>query len=89
MVISRVRTFIPALDEILYEGIPERNIVLLSGGAGTGKSIVAKQFLFNGLLRGESTVFVALEEHPISARRNFKHFGWDISKYKKRKIFYR
>jgi KaiC/GvpD/RAD55 family RecA-like ATPase len=32
MVIARVRTFIPGLDEILYGGIPERSIVLLSGG---------------------------------------------------------
>nr|WP_256443495.1 ATPase domain-containing protein [Candidatus Nanopusillus massiliensis] len=26
-------------------------------------------------------VFVALEEHPVTVRRSFKNFGWDISKY--------
>ena len=83
MVIARVRTFIPGLDEILYGGIPERSIVLLSGGPGTGKSIAAKQFLYNGLLKGEGAVFVALEEHPVSVRRSFRHFGWDISKFEK------
>ncbi|NPA99925.1 MAG: KaiC domain-containing protein, partial [Crenarchaeota archaeon] len=31
-VVRRVRTRIPGLDEILYGGIPERNIVLVSGG---------------------------------------------------------
>ena len=79
----RVRTYIPGLDEILYGGIPERSVVLVSGGPGTGKSIMGKQFLYNGLVRGEAGVFVALEEHPVAVRRSFKHFGWDIDKYEK------
>jgi len=83
MKIYRVRTYVPGFDEILYGGIPERNVVLVSGGPGTGKSILAKQFLYNGLLKGEHGVFVALEEHPVSVRRSFAHFSWDISKYEK------
>ncbi len=81
--VPRVRTYIKGLDEILYGGIPERSIVLLSGGPGTGKSIAAKQFIYNGLVRGESGVFVTLEEHPVSVIRSFKHFNWDITKYEK------
>ncbi len=73
----------PGLDEILYGGIPERSIVLLSGGPGTGKSILGKQFLFNGLKRGEAGAFVALEEHPVAVRRSFRHFGWDVSQYER------
>ncbi len=87
MKIFRVRTFVPGFDEILYGGIPERNVVLVSGGPGTGKSILAKQFLYNGLLKGEHGVFVALEEHPVSVRRSFAHFSWDISKYEKEGSF--
>ncbi len=83
MEIRRVRTYIPGLDEILYGGIPERNVVLLSGGPGTGKSIMAKQFLYNGLINGENGLFVTLEEHPISVLRSFSHFGWDVSKFEK------
>lgn len=81
--VRRVRTYIPGLDEILYGGIPERSVVLLSGGPGTGKSIAAKQFLYNGLARGEGAVFVALEEHPVAVRRSFRHFGWDVSRFEK------
>ncbi|MGC8583666.1 MAG: KaiC domain-containing protein [Thermoproteus sp.] len=83
MAVPRVRTYVPGLDEILYGGVPERSIVLLSGGPGTGKSILGKQFLFNGLKRGEPGVFVALEEHPVAVRRSFKHFGWDVSQYER------
>ena len=83
MVVTKVRTHVPGLDEILYGGIPERSVVLLSGGPGTGKSILAKQFLYNGLVRGDSAVFVALEEHPAAVRRSFRHFNWDISKFER------
>ncbi|GAB6948324.1 KaiC domain-containing protein [Vulcanisaeta sp. JCM 16161] len=83
MTVPRVRTYVPGLDEILYGGIPERSVVLISGGPGTGKSILGKQFLYNGLVRGEAGVFVALEEHPVAVRRSFKHFNWDIAKYEK------
>ena len=83
MVVPRVRTYVPGLDEILYGGVPERSVVLLSGGPGTGKSILGKQFLFNGLRRSEPGVFVALEEHPVAVRRSFRHFGWDVSQYER------
>ncbi|AOL17256.1 KaiC domain-containing protein [Sulfolobus sp. A20] len=81
--VDRVRTYIPGLDEILYGGIPERSIVLLSGGPGTGKSIAAKQFIYNGLVRDEAGIYVTLEEHPVSVLRSFKHFNWDVMKYEK------
>ncbi|MCG2888712.1 MAG: KaiC domain-containing protein [Sulfolobales archaeon] len=84
MKVRRVRTYVPGLDEILYGGIPERNVVLLSGGPGTGKSILAKQFLYSGLTKDdEAGVFVALEEHPVSVLRSFAHFGWDVTRFEK------
>ncbi|MEM4588349.1 MAG: ATPase domain-containing protein, partial [Nanopusillaceae archaeon] len=83
MTITKIRTYIPGFDEILFGGIPERSIVLLSGGPGTGKSILGKQFLYNGLIRGENGIFVALEEHPVAVRKSFKNFGWDISQFEK------
>ncbi len=79
--VYKIRTYIPGFDEILYGGIPDRSIVLLSGGPGTGKSILGKQFIYNGLIREENGIFVALEEHPVAVRRSFRNFGWDISKF--------
>ncbi len=81
--IPRVRTYVPGFDEILFGGIPDRNVVLLSGGPGTGKSILGKQFIYNGLKNGENCIFVALEEHPVAVRRSFRYFGWDIFEYEK------
>ncbi|ASJ15811.1 KaiC domain-containing protein [Thermococcus chitonophagus] len=83
----RVKTGIPGMDEILHGGIPERNVVLLSGGPGTGKTIFSQQFLWNGLQMGEPGIYVALEEHPVQVRQNMAQFGWDVRKYEEEGLF--
>jgi len=85
--VERVKTGIPGLDEILYGGIPKRNVVLLSGGPGTGKSIFSYQYLWNGLKMGEPGVFVALEEHPVQVRLNMSQFGWDVRMFEREGTF--
>ncbi|BAA80504.2 conserved hypothetical protein [Aeropyrum pernix K1] len=85
--VDRVKTGIPGMDDILYGGIPRRNVVLLSGGPGTGKSIFSYQYLWNGLREGEPGVFVALEEHPVQVRINMAQFGWDVREYERQGLF--
>ncbi len=75
------------MDEILNGGIPERNVVLLSGGPGTGKTIFGQQFLWSGLQKGEPGVYVALEEHPVQIRENMVAFGWNIKSFEEDKKF--
>ncbi|MFH7903952.1 MAG: KaiC domain-containing protein [Candidatus Aenigmatarchaeota archaeon] len=83
----RVKTGIPGLDDLLNGGIPERNVVLLSGGPGTGKTIFAQQFLWNGLQMNENGVYVALEEHPAQVRQNMLQFGWNVKQYEEKNMF--
>jgi len=85
--IDRIQTGIPGLDAILKGGIPRRNVVLLSGGPGTGKSIFGYQYLFNGLTRGQSGVLVALEEHPVQVRLSMAQFGWNVTLYEEKGKF--
>ncbi|RUM47279.1 MAG: KaiC domain-containing protein [Hyperthermus sp.] len=85
--LERVKTGIPGFDEILDGGIPRRNVVLISGGPGTGKSILSQQYLWNGLRAGENGVYVALEEHPVQVRVNMAQFGWDVKPYEREGSF--
>lgn len=85
--IERVVTGIPGLDEVLGGGIPKRNVVLLSGGPGTGKSIFGQQYLYNGLMRGEPGLLVVLEEHPVQVRISMSQFGWDVRPYEEKGSF--
>jgi KaiC domain protein len=84
---KRVLTNIPGLDEILHGGIPERNVVLVSGGPGTGKTILSQQFLWNGLQDGEAGIYVALEEHPVQVRQNMLQFGWNVKPFEEKGSF--
>lgn len=62
--ISRSRTGIEALDNILTGGIPKGNTVLLSGACGTGKTTISMEFLVNGVRMGEGGAFISVTE-PI------------------------
>ncbi len=81
---KRVKSGIPGLDQLLDGGIPERSLVLLSGGPGTGKTIFAQQFIWEGLSNNEGGVYVALGEHPIQVRTNMEIFGWNAKDYEKK-----
>jgi KaiC domain protein len=85
--VERVKTGIPGFDELVNGGIPKRNVVLLSGGPGTGKTIFGMQYLWNGLQMSEPGVYVALEEHPVQVRVHMKNFGWDVKPYEEKGMF--
>jgi circadian clock protein KaiC len=61
---SRLPSGIPGLDLLLGGGLLARSVTLVSGSAGIGKSTMAMQFLLAGVERGESGLYVSLEEGP-------------------------
>ncbi len=59
----RINTGIKGLDTATNGGIVKDSIVLLSGGSGTGKTIIAAQFLLNGAKNhDENGLFITIEE---------------------------
>jgi len=85
--IERVKTGIPGLDELIEGGFPKGDTILIAGKAGTGKTILANQFLYNGATEyGEPGVLVTLEETPQMIRRNMKRFGMDLQKLEDNKM---
>ncbi len=77
--IERVKTGIPGLDELIEGGFPRGDTILIAGKAGTGKTILANQFLYNGaVLYNEPGVLVTLEEPPKAIKRNMMRFGMNL-----------
>ncbi len=74
----RVSTGVKGLDEMLGGGFPKRRVILLCGGPGAGKTIFCLQFLAAATERGESAVYVTLEEPMTFILENVDAFGWDL-----------
>lgn len=78
---ERVPTGVPGLDEVMAKGFEKNSINLVSGGAGTGKSILAMQFIVNGIKKfNEPGVFVTFEEEKERIQKHMLKLGWDLKK---------
>ena len=82
---ERIPSGIPGLDKLMEGGFVKGSTVLISGAAGTGKTIFCTQYLMEGLKRGENCMFITLEEKPEDIINDVKRFGWDLEKYMKDK----
>ncbi len=80
--IEKIKTGIPGFDFIANGGLPKGRITLISGTAGSAKTVFAVQFLAEAIRQGnDNGVFVTFEESPADIRRNMLGFGWDIQKW--------
>ena len=76
---ERTKFGIQGLDKALEGGIPAGNLVLISGGAGTGKSTLCLQFLVNGAtLFGEKALYISTEQNLEELHKHAAQFGWDL-----------
>ncbi|HZU72199.1 MAG TPA: circadian clock protein KaiC [Acidimicrobiales bacterium] len=79
---DRIDVGIAGLDQITRGGVPRNRLTLVTGTAGSGKTVFAAQFLASGIIRaGEPGVFVTFEERPEGIRRSMRSLGWDIAEW--------
>ncbi|HYK03124.1 MAG TPA: circadian clock protein KaiC [Thermoanaerobaculia bacterium] len=86
---TKAPTGIPGLDELTGGGLPRGRTTLLVGGSGSGKTILALEFLVHGAQQhGEPGIFVAFEETPERIIANAETFGWDLAELQRNKLFF-
>ena len=83
MTIERISTGIPALDALIEGGIPRGFTVLVAGNPGTGKTILTTHFLYDGLLKGEASLYVSFSESKNQFYENFDRFGMRFSDFER------
>jgi len=77
--LNRVKSGVPGLDELIEGGFPEASSILVSGPAGTGKSILCMEYLYNGAKEyNEPGVYITMEEGPHNIWWNTQRFKWDL-----------
>lgn len=80
-VLHKALTGIEGLDEITMGGLPEGRPTLIAGSAGSGKTLMAMEFLINGAMKyGENGVFIAFEESDQELITNVSSLGFALDK---------
>lgn len=79
---ERISTGIARLDAMLGgQGCYRGSTVLVTGGAGDGKSSLAASFVDAACRRGERCVYFAFEESPGQIVRNMRSIGLDLRQW--------
>src|SRR2546427_6195878 len=85
---ARVGTGVPGLDEMLEGGFPAGSLITLAGRPGTGKTIFASQFLYQGARDAEEPgMYVSMLEGRKAYLRNLARLGFDILPLEKKGLF--
>jgi circadian clock protein KaiC len=72
-------TGIAGLDEITGGGLPQGRTALVCGSAGSGKTLLATEFLVRGAMEfDEPGVFLAFEETANELTANVRSLGFDL-----------
>jgi circadian clock protein KaiC len=84
-----IPTGVPGLDELISGGFPRGRVILVVGGPGAGKTILASQFLYKGISDyNEHGVLVSLDEAKNHYFAEMLKFGWDFEKAEEESKFY-
>ena len=79
--LTTIPSGIEGLDELISGGFPKGRVILIVGGPGAGKTILASQFLYKGISQyNENAVLVSLDEGKDHYFAEMAKFGWDFTK---------
>lgn len=77
--IPKFATGVRGLDDILEGGLPVGRTIMIGGGPGTGKTVLALEILYRGTLQGKPGLFISFEEREEDLRANAASIGIDIT----------
>jgi circadian clock protein KaiC len=75
---ARTTSGIPELDEMMMGGMHQGDAVMVSGPAGTGKTLFGTQFISGGVAQGERGIIAVFEEHPDAFLSRVQNVGPDL-----------
>jgi circadian clock protein KaiC len=79
--LPKAPTGISGFDDITYGGLPKGRPTLVAGGAGSGKTMLAMEFIVHGALEfNDPGVYVTFEENVKDLKNNFASLGFDLEK---------
>lgn len=83
---ERIQIGIKGMDELLDGGLPKGRTVLVSGSSGTGKTIFAAHFAYNGIKSGDACLYVTFEQGKKKLIEDMSQIGIGFNKIKNDKL---
>ena len=77
--IKRLPLSIVGLDENMEGGVPRNANVLISGSAGTMKSSICFNALYNEAKAGNNVLYISMEETYVSLLNQMINMGYDFN----------
>lgn len=78
--VTKTRSGIFGLDQILNGGLPKGRTALITGNSGTGKTLLGTEFLVNGIRQYEENgVLVTFEESAPKVAANASSLGFNLN----------
>lgn len=84
----RLETGIAGLDKMLLGGFVQGSANLVRGAPGTGKTMLALQFLLHGAELGEPGLLISFEEFPQFLQTDALGVGWDLQAWQERGLLH-
>ncbi|WP_321506032.1 KaiC domain-containing protein [uncultured Methanoregula sp.] len=84
---ERVKFGIVGLDDMLGGGLIAGSICALIGTYGTGKTTFSLEFVWDGLKKNESIIYISLEEREERILFYMKQKGWDVEPFLNKTLF--
>ncbi len=79
--IQRIPTCIEGFDELIQDGLPQGSVTLVTGTPGSGKSILALEYIIHGALEcDEKGLYLSSEQDKLEIVEQASQFGWDVIK---------
>jgi len=79
-IMAKLKTGITELDSLIG-GLESGSRTIIYGPPGSGKTVFAMQFLWEGLQNGEAVAYDVMDKPFPRLRWYFQSFGWDITPY--------
>ena len=79
--IAKIPAGVRGLDEVLNGGVPKGAMTLISGGPGSGKTMLGLEFLVRGAMAGHPGILLTFEETELALKNYAAGFGWDLAEF--------
>jgi len=81
---NKVKTGVKGFDEMLNGGFIPGSANLIEGAPGTGKTTLAMEYIYNGIVDyNEPGLIITFEEFPKQYYHDALQLGWDLKKLEK------